>query len=182
MCKANFAATVKRTTPGRTGHAGDFPAQISAICYDDCRVWRHKRLDKVPIVGVIIFTAADAQNTRNRFQDSVASPERHAQSTTAGCSRRTVSRKGILRCPRSGSGQVRDAASSQPGRAFRQPNRCDFRILSSLLIPSSGRIGGERVGWPGPTEARSQTRPQAHAGSFGVCAPGASRQRQGDNI
>src|ERR1700736_5699664 len=106
MCKVNFAASVKETAPGGAGHATDCSTITSDICYKAYRGWRHKRLDRVPTVGVIIFTAADAKNTR--FQDSVASPERHAQSTAAGCPRRTVSTRGILRCPRSGSGQVRD--------------------------------------------------------------------------
>src|SRR6185312_13346852 len=89
--------------------------------------------------------------------------------------------EGILRRPRSGSGQVRDVTAGQQRRTFHQPGRRLFRILSSLLLPGTNCLRGEWVGRLGPTEARSQERTQAHVGDFGIYPQGSGRRRRGQS-
>src|ERR1051326_1447208 len=97
MCKINSAAIVKINMPTRLGCSDGFLGTIIDVIATNIVFIDRKKLDNLIIVGVIIFTEYDAQNTPFRLQNSGPSAERHAQPATAGCPRRAVPRPRILR-------------------------------------------------------------------------------------
>src|SRR3974377_929019 len=158
MCKANYAVYVKRTTPVQLVGINADVANDGESNDNNHRPWWCERLDILAMYGVIIFTDADAQNIRS--QDSGPSSDRYAQPAIPGRPRCTVPGKGILRCSRSGSGQVRNVASCQHGGAFNQPGGNFFRFLSFLLLPNPNSIRSGRGGRAGSPKAPPQTNHQ----------------------
>jgi hypothetical protein len=178
-CKVNFADYVKVNAPAICS-CGLHKFTANAVsCHYRCSVYGQKRLDKTPAKNIIIFTATYGQNAPGRSEDSGASAERHIESAAAGRARRTVPGTGVLRFPRSGSGQVRDAAARQQRRTLHQSSCSFFWIFPSFVLPGADSFRHERVGRTGSAEAWPQTRTQTHAADFGGCAQGTDRRCRG---
>jgi hypothetical protein len=81
----------------------------------------------------------------------------------------------VLRCPRSGPGEVRDAAPCPPGGTPCQPDGHRLRFLPSLFLPGPGPV---RAGWsarPAAPAAGTTAGPQALGGDGGAAGDRARR-------
>jgi hypothetical protein len=173
-CKVNDAAHVKPTTPlamlAAIGNMALSALLVGIFVPKCCTSRRHKTLDKLYNVGVIIFTEllsrlllyADAETTAPRSKAPESAPARLAQPASARRYRRAVCHQRFLRSPRSGSSQVRDA----PPRAGRRPadyrsNR-QVRLLPTVVLSGSGGFQGRRSCRPYTPKTGSETGQQAY--------------------
>ena len=186
MCKDNFAVYVRENAPEPYLQKLACPDAIPEInAYKTCAS-RVKKLDNLPIVYIIIFTliqawrdTAHAQNTRYGAKGSGPSSERLTEPAAAERPRRTIPGPGVLRSPRSCSGQVRDAAACRQRRTFHQHNCFGLRLLPSFVLPGPSCLRGERVSRFGPSETRTQTSAQTDTGDPGISPESARRRHHG---
>lgn len=170
MCKEDFAVNEKGIMPG-----GYWEIAVRRAYYSVCGSigCQKKALDKTWFVDIIIFTHF---GRRYASQECQLGQARCASATamlesTPGTGRRSpVSTERLLRCPRLGSGQVRDAAS-RPDRAKagQASSRC-VRVFSPQLLP--GRVGFSEpgAGRVDSRKARAAESAQADDRSARVCA------------
>src|SRR3974390_844920 len=91
---------------------------------------QQKRLDKMPVYVVIIFTAAtqpDRENENAAGEKQLRQAEgvratRNTQPPPAGCAPSSVPEQRILRSQRFAAGEIRDATTGPSGQAGGFPN------------------------------------------------------------
>jgi len=136
-------------------------------------VSRRKTLDKTPVCVIIMFTAF-RQLKRGEEESAASEKQRQAenltairnlQPTPARCDPSTVSGQRVLRCPRLGPGEVRDAATGPCGQAVRLTNGQGVWFLTAVVLPSRIHFRAKRLVRIASREAWSEKRPQAHSGS-----------------
>ena len=93
------------------------------------------------------------------------------QSSSGRGHRSSVPNRRILRSPRLGAGQVRDASSRKSGQAVGEPIRFGIRLLAPHVL-SSGRVFSTRrsvgaIAW----QARTPSGPQTYSRGSGLRYP-----------
>src|ERR1700683_919674 len=127
---------------------------------------RQKQLDSDSNESIIIFTdlgeSFEATHGRQRCQVRGAATTGDAEPAPEGGPRRAVSSGRVFRSPRSGPGQVRDAAPS----ADRRPvcDRCigKLRFFAPIFLSSVIGLRARRTGRLGAAQARSEAGAQTH--------------------
>src|SRR5437879_2134091 len=146
MCKGNHAANVKIIPPHRDGSFLVRPEDKRYKWPILSITWRKKRLDIGSTMGIIIFTITavltsgdvDAETPTGRPQTPSPAPTRNTQPAPAGRDRRAVRQRGVLRCARFGSGQVRNAAPRRERWTFGLGRcRCVWVLPAVVLSRSS---------------------------------------------
>lgn len=138
------------------------------------RFSQQKTLDKIFVFVIIIFTVS--QRLKRDEDESAASEKqpRQAENPTAmrnlqpASARRDpsiVSGQRVLRCPRLGPGEVRDAATGPCGQAAGFPNGQGIWFLTANVLPSRIHFRAKRLVRIASREAWSEKRSQAHSGS-----------------
>jgi hypothetical protein len=174
MCKGNDAASVKPIAPLAVLALLCRPvliAQIISVMMPiSCTANRRKVLDNLRTFGIIIFTIllsrqllyADAETTAPRSKASESAPARLAQPASARRYRRAVCRQRFLRSPRSGSSQVRDAASRAGRRPSNYRSNREVRLLPPIVLSGPGGFQGQRPSGPYTAKAGPETGQQAY--------------------
>ncbi len=148
------------------------------------RICRQKAIDNRVVLVIIIFTrfrgpkpeasesAASEKQTR-QARDLTAT--RNLQPSPARCEPSAVSGQRVLRCPRLGPSEIRDAAAGPCGQAVSFTNGQGVWFLAAVVLPSRIQF---RAKWPvriATWEARAQKRSQAYSGSDGIRSRAADR-------
>jgi len=157
---------------------------IIIICPISPRSFRQKAVDNMPVFVIIIFTwfrglkseaAQSATSEKQTGQARDLTATRNLQSTPARCEPPAVSGQRVLRCPRLGPSEIRDAATGPCGQevGFRNGKRVWF--LAAVVLPSRIQL---RAKWPvriAAWEARPEKWPQTHSGSDEIRSRAADR-------
>ena len=148
------------------------------------RFSQQKTLDKIFEGVIIIFTVF--QELKRDEDESAASEKqprqaenptamRNLQLASARCDPSIVSGQRVLRCPRLGPGEVRDAATGPCGQAAGFPNGQGIWFLTAIVLPSRIHFRAKRLVRIASREAWSEKRSQAHSGSDEIRSRAASR-------
>src|SRR5215831_2487402 len=183
-CKANYAAYVKKIMPPRRSRRGVLIMQFSVLLIITANrppVNRRLGLTVAANWSIIMFTyrrrSSHAQETHPRSQAAGPSPTGHFASPSRTSHRRTVPDQRVFRCPRPGSGQVRDAAPRPERWAASKPRGCRLRVLAALLLPGAGDFPARRPAGADPAQTRAQASSQAHGRSARLCASATPARR-----
>jgi len=148
------------------------------------RYSQQKTLDKIFEVVIIIFTVCqklkrdeDESATSEKQPRQAENPTamRNLQPASARCDPSIVSEQRVLRCPRLGPGEVRDAATGPCGQAAGFPNGQGIWFLTAIVLPSRIHFRAKRLVRIASREAWSEKRSQAHSGSNEIRSPTAGR-------
>lgn len=120
-------------------------------------------------VGKVLGGALAWQRPRRRKQTRRSAATGHSEPTPARCEAPPVSGQRVLRSSRSRSGQVRNVARGRRGRQFGKSIGNGLRFLAAFVLPSASCFRTGRTIRFDPAEARTAWRPQADAGSNGIC-------------
>src|SRR5260370_42055344 len=176
--KDNYAACVKEIMPFGSGPAGPEIVHI-AIWYDYCgnKPNTNERAGLTARVysSIIIFAhTSHAQEAETRSQGSCSAATGLLGPPSRTGHRRTVSDSRVLRSPRPGSGEVRNAAPGANRRNASQPISSRLRVLTALLLPSAGYFPTGRPAGADAPEARAQASSQTHWRGARLPSAGAS--------
>lgn len=135
--------------------------------------FQQKRLDKMPLYVVIIFTAGMQPNRENENaagekqlrQAEGVTATRNTQPPPAGCAASFVREQRILRSQRPAAGEIRDAPTGPSGQAGGFANGQRVWFLPPIVLPSRICLRARRFVRITSPEAWSEKRSQAHWGS-----------------
>src|SRR5271166_6081095 len=118
---------------------------------------------------VIIAVTLDSRRRHERaegerLEGGCAARQQDAASASGGGDRRGLRLGGVLRRPRRGAGEVRDAAPGERGGHERELGRGGVRVLAAVLLPGGGRASDRRTAGVGAGQAGPPWRAQAHRG------------------
>jgi hypothetical protein len=133
---------------------------------------QQKRLDKIPLYVVIIFTAAAQPNRENENaagekqlrQAEGVTATRNTQPPPARCAPSFVPGQRILRSQRLATGEIRDATTGPCGQAGGFPNGPGVWFLPPVILPSGICFRARWFARITSPEAWSEKRTQAHSG------------------
>ena len=188
LCKDNYAAYDKEIMPTPVAVRSlerrmHLLFKRHGLCMFDVFPARglDKRCHKVHNYYYILIVARGGRGARQRphprLKQMQGSPARGCpEPAPARCDASAVSSQRILRCAGSGPGQVRDATRGPGGKPAGESVGSRLRFLAAVVLsgPSGFHTGGAL--WIGPPQARTARRPQAEAGSDGVCGRGSGRR------
>lgn len=181
-CKGNNAVSVNIIVP--VANIGSVGGKIgcTAIMPNECKRRSINTVDIRTFKGVIIFTRLPAvapecgyaETTASRSQTPDSSPTRDAKPASRRCYRRIVPHQRVLRCTRSGSGQVRDASPCRERRPsdYRGSGRIWF--LAAIVLSGSVCLRRERLGWSCATQAWTQGSAQTDQQDYRLPSPDSS--------
>lgn len=180
MCKRNYAANVKQNLPhdtprrlplgSKSGIFGQFPHELLLDNSARCGII------KLPYSRCLQAGLSDRQLRKQTIKERPSARRWCAQFTSRTSSGPQVSPKRVLRPARSGSSQVRDAASRVGRKGFSHRRREGVRHLAANLLSSQdkprrsgpGRVGSEKA-W---TTRSAQTPRRYHQLSQATGASG----------
>ena len=110
-------------------------------------------------------------------QSSAPQADRRPEPPPRTCARTLVPSRWILRLPRFGAGQVRDAAAGAHRGGREERGRFSFRCIAADILSSGGRLCAGGLEWTAAEVARSEGCTQAHARSHEVYRSAADRGR-----
>jgi hypothetical protein len=146
--------------------------------------FRQKAIDKLPVFVIIIFTwfrglkseaAQSAASEKQTRQARDLTATRNLQSPPARCNPSAVSGQRVLRCPRLGPSEIRDAATGPCGQEVGFTNGQGVWFLAAVVLPSRIQF---RAKWPvriAAWEAWPEKWPQTHSGSDEIRSRAADR-------
>ena len=109
-------------------------------------------------------TPFDTQQT----QSSASQAGRWPEPSSRTCSRAVVPERGLLRRPRSGPGEVRDAASGSHRGDREVGSSRTLRRVAPNVLPGRSRLRASGIERPDPQASRAEGRTQAHARSDAI--------------
>jgi len=167
MCKRNYAAHVKQNVPHDTrvgpplgsilGIFGQVPHELLLDNNAECGII------KLPYSRCLQAGLGDRQRRKQTIKERPFARRRRAQFTSRTSCGPQVSPKRVLRPARSGSSQVRDAASRLGRKGLGHGCREGVRHLAANFLSSQGkprRSGHSRVGSEKAWTARSAQTPR----------------------
>jgi hypothetical protein len=146
---------------------------VFGICWLLSNTLQQKRLDKIPVCVVIIFTCVtqpDRENENAAGEEQFRQAEgvtatRNTQPPPAGGAPSSIPEQRIFRSQRLAAGEIRDATTGPGGQAGDFPNGQGVWFLPPVVLPSGICFRARWLVWITSPEARSEKRSQAHSGS-----------------
>src|SRR3972149_7221106 len=113
----------------------------------------------------IIILTSDVRGPQARCSSAAGQPEPAAR---AGA-RPPVHRRRVLRSPRPGPGQVRDAAAGASRGKDGGQSLLELRLFSALVLSSASGFRAGRSRWADAEKTRSPFGAQVDRGGHGLC-------------
>jgi hypothetical protein len=147
-------------------------------------ILRQKAIDNRAVVVIIIFTrfrrpkpeaSESAASEKQTRQAKNLTATRNLQSPPARCNPSAISGQRVLRCPRLGPSEIRDAATGPCGQEVDFTNGQGVWFLAAVVLPSRIQF---RAKWPvriATGEAWPEKWPQTHSGSDEIRSRAADR-------
>jgi len=153
--------------------------QNGHICAIKYAYVRHKVLYFVIVAAYINLHIGSSRYAFAASQPQSPAPQadRWPEPPPRACSCSVVPRRWILRLPRFGAGQVRDAATSAHRRSREDRGRFSFWCIAADVLSSGSGLCPGRLERTAAEVARSEGCTQAHARSHAVYRSAADRRR-----
>jgi hypothetical protein len=153
--------------------------QNGHICAIRYAYVRHKVLYFVIVAAYINLHIGSSRYAFAASQPQSPAPQadRWPEPPPRACSCSVVPRRWILRLPRFGAGQVRDAATSAHRRSREDRGRFSFWCIAADVLSSGSGLCPGRLERTAAEVARSEGCTQAHARSHAVYRSAADRRR-----
>ena len=145
---------------------------------------KHKR-EAINILDILLLAAyfilhtylAKCRLAETRSQARTSQPPRRSQSTSRARARPPIRRGRVLRCPRSGPDQIRDAAPGTGRARLQSQGRRSVRYVAPDALSGRGGTRARRPGRPVAQAARPQGGAQAQRQSHGLYREAPTQRR-----
>jgi hypothetical protein len=158
------------------------PLQFGLKGLISCVMYAYVRYKALYILTCAAYIHLHTGSSRYAFaasqpQSSAPEADRWPEPPPRACSCSVVPSRWILRLPRFGAGQVRDAATSARRRSREDRGRFSFRCIAADVLSSGSGLCAGRLERTAAEVARSEGCTQAHARSHAVYRSAADRRR-----